>query len=76
MTVVTCSCQEVLPLADVHPANPIEMSLHCQMTHTTSSVPHSYTMIMGTSHNPLSVFWEERSGMNASLSYDVSQSKM
>ena len=72
MTVVTCSRQEILPLANIHPTDPINMALQCQLTNTTSGVPHSYTMIMGTSDNPLKVIREERSGMNASLSYEGS----
>ena len=69
MSVVPCSRQEILPLAHIHPANPIHMPLHRQVTNSASSVPYSYAVVMRSCHDPLSVIGKERSRMHPSLRY-------
>ena len=62
ITIVTCSCQDILGRTDIYAKNPIRMPLQRQLANTTIGVPYSYTTVRGTSHNPLSVIREQRNG--------------
>lgn len=75
MTVFTSGCQQILRSTHIHPSNAIHMPLQLQLTNSTFRIPHSYTLVIGTRHNPLSGIREQRNRTNVVLGYSVNTAK-
>ena len=69
-TVLTSSSQEILRPTHIHPSNQIRMPVQSQPTIATFNVPYAYTLVIGTSDDPLIVTREKSNGINACLDYE------